>query len=128
MEPSEPPPQDAGFNSGGYSPQTAIFASSIREEYAWVAKNFPGARLVHQSLTYFEGKPFDVLTLTIEMGDELEVFFDISSFFGRERGGRSTVAPCPYCGAAFRTERAKQCLECGTDWRDPAKVIRRGEA
>jgi hypothetical protein len=117
-----------GPDPDGCSPQTAISVGSVGEEYAWVARNLPGARLVHQALTFFEGKPLDVLTLSMELGDERQVFFDISSFYGRERGRRSSVAPCPYCGAALRTESAKQCFECGTDWRDPANVIRRGKA
>jgi hypothetical protein len=32
--------------------------------------------------------------------------------------------PCPYCGAALRTARAKQCRACGTSWHDPENVIR----
>lgn len=28
-------------------------------------------------------------------------------------------APCPYCGAQLRTQRAKQCRFCGMDWHDP---------
>lgn len=30
---------------------------------------------------------------------------------------------CPYCGKPLRTERAKQCFECGKDWHDPDKVV-----
>jgi hypothetical protein len=79
MDPFEPLLQDAVPNSDGHSPQTAISVGSIGEEYAWVARNLPGARLVNQALTYFERKPFDALTLTIESGNEQEVFFDIST-------------------------------------------------
>lgn len=32
-------------------------------------------------------------------------------------------APCPFCGEALRTSRAKQCRHCGRDWRDPDQVI-----
>jgi hypothetical protein len=36
-----------------------------------------------------------------------------------------TGTACPYCGRPLRTERAKQCFECGTDWHDTSKIIRR---
>ncbi|HVJ83500.1 MAG TPA: hypothetical protein VNC50_20710 [Planctomycetia bacterium] len=31
---------------------------------------------------------------------------------------------CPYCGKPLRTGKAKQCLECGTDWHDPDNLVR----
>jgi hypothetical protein len=73
-----------------------------------------------------EGRPFDVLSIRSELGEERQVFFDVSSFFGRQAGGRASVTPCPYCGSALRTDLAKQCFTCGTDWRDATNVVRRG--
>jgi hypothetical protein len=73
---------------------------------------------------------YDALTLRSESGDERDIFFDISAFFGQDRGRareRSGGAPCPYCGAPLRTERARQCVKCGMDWHDPANVFRRGQ-
>jgi hypothetical protein len=29
---------------------------------------------------------------------------------------RSNGPPCPYCGKALRTDKARQCFECGVDW------------
>ncbi len=125
MAPSDPFRSDAESTSEGSSPETAIVVGSIGEEYAWVAQHLPGARLVIQALTYHEERPFDVLTLETESGDQRQVYFDISSFFGRERHVGLSAALCPYCGAALRSEKAKQCFTCGTDWRDPENVIRR---
>jgi hypothetical protein len=34
--------------------------------------------------------------------------------------------PCPYCGAPLRTDKAKQCISCGTDWHNPDNVIQHG--
>lgn len=36
-----------------------------------------------------------------------------------------TGKPCPYCGSPLRTDLAKQCFECGTDWHDANNIIRR---
>ncbi len=128
ISPSEPHPGGVSSDSNGSGPQTAIPVRSVGEEYDWVVTNLPDARLVDQALTFFDGKPFDVLTVAVGSSGERRVFFDISSFYDREREKCSPVAPCPYCGAALRTEKAKQCFECGMDWRDPTNVIRRGSA
>jgi hypothetical protein len=29
-----------------------------------------------------------------------------------------TRTPCPYCGQPLRTEKAKQCFNCGSDWHE----------
>jgi hypothetical protein len=82
MAPSEPLPRDLGSDPDGRGPNTAISVRGVPEEYAWVARNLPGARLVRQALVFLEERPFDVLTLTLKSGDEREVYFDISSFYG----------------------------------------------
>jgi hypothetical protein len=123
-------PHDGGVSpdSGGRSPQRAISVRSDREEYDWFVRNLQGARLVDKALCFFDGKPFHVLTFAVGSGDERRVFFDISSFYGRERESRPPDAPRPYCGAELRTAKAKQCFECGMDWHDPAHIIHRGSA
>ena len=30
--------------------------------------------------------------------------------------GHSNAPPCPECGKQLRTDKAKQCVECGADW------------
>jgi hypothetical protein len=115
----------------GSSPERAIRVRSIAEEYRWIQDNLPTHRLACQGLLQHAGRMYDLLTLRSEMGDEREVYFDISDFYGKGGGGtreRSEGAPCPYCGAPLRTEKAKQCLKCGMDWHDPANVYRRGQA
>jgi hypothetical protein len=29
-----------------------------------------------------------------------------------------TGRPCPFCGKPLRTDRARQCFECGKDWHE----------
>jgi hypothetical protein len=55
----------------------------VKAEYAYIAKNFPGAKVVTQSLSEQGGKPFDVLEMVSPDGKKFALFFDISSFFGK---------------------------------------------
>jgi hypothetical protein len=123
MSNSENDPQDVAPAADGGSPESAVPVGSIREEYSWVARNLPGARFVRQALAFRGDKPLDVFTLVVDQ-EERHVFFDISAFFGRGKKAPASI-PCPYCGGALRTRNAKQCFQCGMDWRDPDKIIRR---
>ncbi|MEK0450060.1 MAG: hypothetical protein RL088_2328 [Verrucomicrobiota bacterium] len=68
----------------GSSFAKAIPAKSIPAEYDWLRKNHPGYKLRQQSLQMHQGKPYDVLAITKKDGKDIDVFFDISSFFGKE--------------------------------------------
>ncbi len=39
-----------------------------------------------------------------------------------ERIPSPPLPPCPYRGKPLRTDRARQCFECGADWHDPPTV------
>jgi hypothetical protein len=119
---------DGLFGRGGSGPDgschsKAITVGSIGEEYAWMQQNCPGFQPGMQSVQEIDGKPFDVVTWQNGRGEERTVYFDISAFYGKPKSAAGP--PCPYCGAPLRTDKAKQCFECGTNWRDPANVIRR---
>ena len=66
----------------GSSPAQAVIVNGIAEEYQWVRTHCPGFEAHQQALTHIDGKPYDVLKLRNEAGEERTVFFDISSFFG----------------------------------------------
>jgi hypothetical protein len=105
----------------GSSPESAVVVNNVREEREWIAQRYAGAVIMQQRLIKIDGKPLDVLTVAVS-GAARDVYFDISSFFGK---GNQPGPPCPYCGAPLRTPAAKQCRQCGTDWHDPSNVIRR---
>jgi hypothetical protein len=68
----------------GSSPETAIAVGSGPEEYKWVARHCPGFEVERQELRHLDGRPYDVLTLSNNKGQEQTVYFDISKFFGKE--------------------------------------------
>ena len=57
--------------------------AGIRAEYGYLKKAFPGYKLRQQSLQAKGGKKYDVLAITTKEGKDLDVFFDISDFFGK---------------------------------------------
>jgi hypothetical protein len=57
--------------------------AGVQSEYEWLRKKFPAYKLRQQSLRGDNGKKYDVLAITTREGKELEVFFDITDFFGK---------------------------------------------
>jgi len=75
--------KDAGYRAqpDGLSCATRVVAPSIRAEYAWVRKYYPGAKVEMQALGKCDGAPADELYLRTPEGRHITVYFDISSFF-----------------------------------------------
>jgi hypothetical protein len=67
----------------GSSARNAIDAAAIHDEYKWVKRHYPGHAVVLQRLTGAHGKFFDVLTICSKSGKMHTVYFDVSSFFGK---------------------------------------------
>jgi len=57
--------------------------TGVHEEYEWVAKHYPDYKRRKQSLSSQNGKRYDVLGITTKDGKDLDVYFDISDFFGK---------------------------------------------
>ncbi len=77
------------ISAWGLSFNTAVIINETTEtkgvnaEYAWLKKNYPGYKTKSQSLVSYDKKPFDIITIGTQAGDELKVYFDISNFFGK---------------------------------------------
>lgn len=54
----------------------------VQAEYAWLAAQYPGYVMEGQSLLYIGSRPFDLLQFR-HQGRQLQVYFDISGFFGK---------------------------------------------
>ena len=57
--------------------------AGVRAEYDWLAAKYPGYQRDMQSLTTCNEKPADKLHVRLPDGRELDVFFDISEYFGQ---------------------------------------------
>jgi hypothetical protein len=75
-------PADAKQRDGS-SVEKAIVVASVDAEYQWLKKKYPGHKVNRQALLLKEKKPYDMLSITTKDGKTLDVYFDISSFFGK---------------------------------------------
>ncbi|MCB9201759.1 MAG: hypothetical protein H6604_01740 [Flavobacteriales bacterium] len=67
----------------GMSIQSAIKVKGISEEYEYVYSRCNGCKVVKQTLIHEGNKHYDVLTVQNFNETEVEYYFDISSFFGK---------------------------------------------
>ncbi|WP_147425639.1 adenosylhomocysteinase [Mucilaginibacter gracilis] len=52
-------------------------------EYLWIKNNYPNSRVKGQTLSYRNKKPYDILHIINAEGVALDIYFDISNFFGK---------------------------------------------
>ena len=55
----------------------------IAKENEWLDVHYPGHQKRGQALAYHDGKPYDIIYIVTADGEEKEVYFDISSFYGQ---------------------------------------------
>nr|WP_294949657.1 hypothetical protein [uncultured Mucilaginibacter sp.] len=73
----------------GSSYKTAIVITETHEqqgidaEYAWLRAKYPDYKARGQSLSNQDKKPYDIIHITTAEGKDLDVYFDISNFFGK---------------------------------------------
>jgi tetratricopeptide (TPR) repeat protein len=67
----------------GDSFETAIVIGSVPDEYAYLRENYPGYQFIMQSLVFENGVPYDILKFKTADGEVMEIYFNISSFFGK---------------------------------------------
>lgn len=74
---------------GGTSFENAIIikveteAAGVQEEYKWLSQNYPGYATLRKSQTSNANRHYDVIKIRTRNGDEKNIYFDISSFFGK---------------------------------------------
>jgi len=80
---------DNGAVHDGSSYQKAIIINEKHEragidaEYAWIRQQYPGSKTRGQALMYYEKKPFDIIHILTSDSKAIDVYFDISKFYGK---------------------------------------------
>jgi hypothetical protein len=67
----------------GLTIDRAVKAKSVDFEYEWVEKHYPGSRVTGQVLLTKNRIPYNKLEVVSSEGKKIELYFDISSFFGK---------------------------------------------
>jgi hypothetical protein len=57
--------------------------AGVNTEYLWMAYHYPNRRIVSQSLTFEGGRAYDILEIEGRDGTSEEIYFDITSFYGK---------------------------------------------
>lgn len=79
------------IKSDGSSFEKAVVINAANEmdgvpaEYEWLKAHYPGYKLKFQKLVMHNDKPYDLLTIITNKGEEKTIHFDISIFFGKFR-------------------------------------------
>jgi hypothetical protein len=61
-------------------------SEGVAAEYAYLAHHFGNYAQISQALLEENERKFDAIQLELEDGRKLEIFFDITAFYGREMG------------------------------------------
>ncbi len=83
-------PADTFSSPGdGLSYKTAVIIHETSEtrgvhaEYVWIKEHYINYQVELQSLSTHNRKPYDIIKIKLPDSRELELFFDISGFYGR---------------------------------------------
>ncbi len=58
----------------------------VAAEYEWLRNNYPGYKLIKQSLQSKGQKHYDAMLIKTKQGEEKTIYFDITNFFGKGFG------------------------------------------
>ena len=87
-----PPPATRGpVDMSGCDRLVTITARNTSEGFAkendWIARNIPGGRIIGQRASRCGSRNVDIVTVETRDGARRDVFFDITSFFGKTKSG-----------------------------------------
>jgi len=75
-------------DNDGLSFETAVviferkFESGIRAENTWLKKNYPGYKFEGHRFTFYNNRPYDVITAITRGGEKIDFYFNIYAFYG----------------------------------------------
>jgi len=55
----------------------------VAAEYKWLREQYPGHKVIKQSLSNEGKKHYDIIQIQTKEGEEKSIYFDITNFFGK---------------------------------------------
>jgi len=75
---------DSSQGRDGSSFQKAVIVGSVRAEYLYIDRTFPGSEILSQMIVDNNGNPYDVVTILPKEGTKRDVIFDVSRFYRKK--------------------------------------------
>ncbi len=75
---------DSSQGRDGSSFQKAVIVGSVRAEYLYIDRTYPGSNIISQMIVDNNGNPYDIVTITTREGEEKNIYFDVSKFYRKK--------------------------------------------
>lgn len=75
---------DSSKGRDGSNFQKAVIVGSVRAEYLYIDRTWPGSNITSQIVADNNGSPYHIVTIATKDGSERDVYFDISKFYRKK--------------------------------------------
>jgi len=75
---------DSSQGRDGSSFQKAVIVGSVRAEYRYIDRAYPGAQILSQMIVDNNGNPYDMVTIVPKGETKKDVYFDVSRFYRKK--------------------------------------------
>ena len=88
-KPASPAPTHDDILRGGTSFSNAVVimveseSAGLKEEYKWLANNYPGYALVRRTHVKKSSRNYDIIRIKTQQGQIKDIYFDSTRFWGK---------------------------------------------
>ena len=75
---------DSSQGRDGSTFQKAVIVGSVRAEYLYIDRNYPGSQILSQMIVDNNGNPYDVVTIIPKGETKKDIIFDVSRFYRKK--------------------------------------------
>lgn len=75
---------DSSQGRDGSTFQKAVIVGSVRAEYLYIDRTYPGSQILSQMIVDNNGNPYDVVTIIPKGETKKDIIFDVSRFYRKK--------------------------------------------